>query len=177
MRIILIKFLPIILYLSIANTVADEINDDIDSKLLAGEWVVLTGTNEMDDVDYIGIGKASNNYVRNKKPALLGLGCQDKKLAIFIDLMTYPDPELGKYNEYTVRIRIDGEKPKKKIWYQGTNPRIVASKKPKKLIKKMNNANEMKFEFTEHVAGKKVLVFDLSGAGPFLKQVADACNI
>ena len=146
----------------------------------ADKWIKIDSNSEMDDSKTVSLILDANNYIdayynKSEKPTLI-IRCKENKTEIYIRTNVSANPELGLYNEFTVRIRLDKNKPFKQRWGESTNGEALFAPRAIALAKKINKSKKMLFEFTPYNSNSQLAEFDVRGLEPYLKELADTCN-
>ena len=144
------------------------------------KWKTSYAESEMDDSKTIIIYLEAENYVfgypnKSYQPKLF-IRCLENQTQVYISLGMSPNPEYGKFNSATVRIRLDNEKPFKQTWKESTDGKALFAPKAISLAKKLNKSDKMLFEFTPYNSNPQLVELDVRGLEPYLMELSKTCN-
>lgn len=165
----------ILLLVPMETTVSEE-----SSKPESGDWHISRSKSEMDDSKTIFVYLEAANEIedllkKTHRPTLV-IRCLENKTEVIVHTEVTANPELGLYNEYSVRIRFDSGKPIKQRWSGSTNNEALFAPQPIKLAKQINNSEKMLFEFVPFQMGPQIVEFNVKGLESYLNEIAEACN-
>lgn len=133
----------------------------------------------MDDSRSVFLSLDANNqvegYFREFTPALM-IRCRENSTDVYVITGMPANPELGEYNRYTVRIRLDTGAPFRQMWGASTDDESLFAPEPIALARRIASSSKMLFEFTPFSSSPATVEFDLAGIDQVIEQVADACN-
>lgn len=144
------------------------------------KWSIQRSSSAMDDSKTVSLILDADNYIdayynKSEKPTLI-IRCRENKTEIYIRTNVSANPELGLYNEFTVRIRLDEGKPFKQRWSESTDGKALFAPRSIALAKKISQSKIMLFEFTPYNSNSQLADFDVQGLEPYLKELAETCN-
>ncbi|HML94178.1 MAG TPA: type VI secretion system-associated protein TagO [Thermodesulfobacteriota bacterium] len=144
-----------------------------------GKWQISRDHSSMDDSKRVVLGLPAENiisgYLQTYQPTLI-IRCQENKTDLYVNIGVSPNPELGLYNQHTVRIRLDDGKPFSERWSQSTSGDTLFAPQPIALARKMVSANKMLFEFVPYNSNAQIAEFDIWGLKPYLTELSETCN-
>ncbi len=146
---------------------------------LPKKWVVFTEKSKMDDSSTVVLSLQAENEANawlDTIYAKLIVRCSEHKTDVYIDTGTSANPELGLYNQFTVRLRLDDKKPLTQRWTESTNNTALFAPNAISLAKKLADSKSLIFEFTPFNSNTARIEFKTEGLGNLLPQVANACN-
>ena len=117
-------------------------------------------------------------WVGNKGIYYPNDSCKSCKLnaQVYINIGVSVNPELGLYNKFTVRIRLDDNKLFKQRWSESTNGEALFAPSSILLAKKINKSKTMLVEFTPYSSNSQLAEFNVRGLEPYLKELANTCK-
>jgi hypothetical protein len=118
---------------------------------------------------------AVQGWLQKEVPDLI-LRCEEKKTDLYVRTGMAANPELGRFDEYTVRIKLDGKPAETESWSSSTNNTALFSDQPIALAKRLANANSLLFEFTPFQSNRAIVTFQLNGVKHEIESVANACG-
>ena len=142
-------------------------------------WNVYHDVSTMDDTKGITLTLKADNEIRAwlKQPQpMLVIRCHENKTEVYVQTGATPDPEYGRYNEATVRIRLDKQPAFKQVWSESTDREALFARNGVHLAKQLAKANHMAFQFTPFNSPPAIAEFTLTGLDGVLGQVAKACH-
>jgi hypothetical protein len=86
------------------------------------------------------------------------------------------NPELGRFNRYTVRIRFDDKPARREFWSESTDHEAVFAPSPIVLARQLAKANELKLELTPFNSSPQTVVLPVVGFQEPLADLAKACG-
>jgi hypothetical protein len=145
-----------------------------------GKWEVSKGVSRMDDSPLVVISlDAENNikgWIQAARPSLV-FRCKEGKTEGYIDVGMSPNPEYGKFDEFTVRARFEGESEPWTFTMSGsTDGKALFFTQPIRELKYMLDKKSMVFEFTPFRANPVLVEFDLQGVSAASKSLREACR-
>lgn len=143
------------------------------------KWKILGSTSKMDDSKQVSIALYAESQISENTDTsgpMLAIVCRQNKTEVFIVTNVPANPEYGLYEEYTVRIRFDDEKPLKQRWAESTDNKALFAPNPIAFAKKINKTEKMLFEFAPFQSGPEIIEFDVRELEPYLKILANTCN-
>lgn len=143
-------------------------------------WHLATGTGAMDDSQVVELTlDAMNTYndwlTRSHRPTLV-LICRSNKTEVYIDNGSPANPELGKFQKVTIRLRFDDASPITLIASESTDSEALFFPSPIAQIRRMLRAERMRYEFTPFRSSSKVVEFDLRGLSNEIAPLQETCN-
>lgn len=145
----------------------------------SGKWQVSRDHSQMDDSKRVVLVLPADNtisgYLKTYQP-LLVIRCQENKTDLYVDIGVSPNPELGLYNQHTIRLRLDEGKPFKERWSQATSGDALFAPQPIGLARKMVKGERMLFEFVPYNSNAQIAEFDIRGLKPYLAELSETCN-
>ena len=144
------------------------------------KWTIHNSTSAMDDSDTVFLKLLAENSIKNwindtSLPFLI-IRCLENKTDVYINTGVSANPELGLYNQFTVRIRFDDKKAFKQRWSESTDGKAMFAPKPIALAREINKSSRMLFQFTPYNSDPQIVEFDVENVEDFLKEVASTCN-
>lgn len=114
-------------------------------------------------------------WLHVETPSLVAV-CREGKTEAYLETGMPLNPELGKFHEYTVRLRFDDGAPRTERWNQSTDDKAVFSPHPVAFLKQLAKAKTLKVEVTPFNASPGVATFYVAGfAGP-LGKISTVCK-
>lgn len=172
----ILLIIGILSIITIAMKNAYSENTDVDS----GNWAIQQWTSQMDSSKSVQASlyadKDIEDWLHKKHKPELIIRCLENKTEIFVITDVSANPELGLYNQYTVRLRFDNNKPISQRWSGSTDNTALFAPQSTKLAKQINKSEKMLFEFTPFQMSPQVVEFDVKGLEPYLKKIAETCK-
>ena len=145
-----------------------------------GKWDLSYSVSPMDDSRTVVLKLDAENVIQgwpdNTELPYMIIRCKENKTELYIRTGMSAMPEYGLYNENTVRIRVDDNKPYKERWSESTDNEALFAPNAIGLAKKLNKAERMLFEFTPYNSNSQLAEFDVRGLNYYLSEIADTCN-
>src|SRR5882724_4594703 len=118
---------------------------------VSDKWKELETASKMDDSPgmtlYIEAENTIEGWLQKSLP-ILTVRCKEGKIDLFIVTQMAAQPELGKNDVYTVRVRLDHNTPSTEEWTGSTSNKGLFTPMPEALIQQIRNSDMMLFEFT-----------------------------
>lgn len=137
------------------------------------------GSSAMDDSQTVVYElKAStllHGWLQEVQPTLIAR-CQEHKTEIYLLTGMPMNPELGRFNRYTVRIRFDDKPARREFWSESTDHEAVFAPSPIILARQLAKANELKLELTPFNSSPQTVVLPVAGFQEPLADLAKACG-
>jgi hypothetical protein len=147
--------------------------------ITAGNWRVQHAVSSMDDTQGVYLELEAENtisaWLKNPKPYLY-IRCQEKKTEIYVQTGTSAQPELGNYNQATVRIRLDKNAAFRQSWSESTDKEALFAPSGVSLAKQIAKAKQMAFEFVPFNSPPAIVYFNVAGLDEHIGKVAEACK-
>ncbi len=144
------------------------------------KWIKIDSESEMDDSPQVLLVLYADNeitdWLKKKHKPMLAITCIENKTSVAIIPETSASPEVGLYEKYTVRIRLDKNKPIKQRWREANTSDALKAPNAISLARQINKSEKMLFEFNAFNSGSQIIEFDVRGLEPYLKELADTCN-
>ncbi len=144
-----------------------------------GGWIVVQTASAMDDSKGVSLAKPAEQtakaWLKMVRPSI-HIRCKENKTDLYINFDTSLAIVPDKLDTGDVRIRLDGQKPRKYNWTSATNGQAYFARMPINLLRDMSAAKKMKVEFTPFNGNTQIVSFDLTGIDVHLPDVAAACN-
>lgn len=142
-------------------------------------WTIDSGESKMDGSKTIYIGTQAVNTIHywlgSKTPTLV-LRCKEKTTDVIFDTGTSAQPEYGSYDEYTVRVRFDDDKPIKYKWSGSTDNKALFASGAVGFAKKISKSKAIKIEFTPFNSSLQIAEFNVDGLSKHLPELAKTCG-
>jgi len=146
---------------------------------VSDKWKELETASKMDDSPgmtlYIEAENTIEGWLQKSLP-ILTVRCKEGKIDLFIVTQMAAQPELGKNDVYTVRVRLDHNTPSTEEWTGSTSNKGLFTPMPEALIQQIRNSDMMLFEFTPFNADKVIAQFDVRGFSSHLKKLMEKCG-
>lgn len=142
-------------------------------------WTIRVDESKMDSSKSVFVSTDASNdikyWIGSGNPSLI-IRCVEKKTDVVFITGTSAQPEYGRYNEASVRIRLDDGKPATKYWTESTDNKALFASDPVGLAKKINQAKKLRLEFTPFNSNPQVAEFNVDGLSKYLPEVAKTCG-
>ncbi len=102
--------------------------------------------------------------------------CREHKLNAYIVVGMSANPEVGEFQEYTVRLRFDSAPAVSQHWSESTDNEALFAPAPLEFAHRLAKTERLLFEFTPFHASPATVEFDTHGFEPALKEVLAACK-
>lgn len=165
-------------YILVENHDIVVINQDREPKG-HGKWIVNTLQSDMDDSHGVDALVAASSpieaWLKNPTP-VLHVRCQERKTEVYVITGTAANPELGLYDKFHVRLRLDKNQPITQVWSGSTDNEALFAPKSIELARRIARSDSLAFEFTPFNASPVIAKFDTRGFGEHLPRIAKACK-
>lgn len=144
-----------------------------------GKWMISSDTNPLDDSKTtIASIDADEGASRFDGPVRLVARCQSNKTEVYVVWHEYlGDDSQSVYEEWKyVDVRVGEQKSQRQRWSISTDRKATFSPSAINLLKSMSSESRMVLQTTPYNESPMIAVFDLTGAGAAIKQVAETCN-
>lgn len=142
-------------------------------------WQVTEETSQMDGSKTVVLALDAENeikgWLKSTRPALV-IRCRERKIDVYANLGVAANPEVGRYNEYTVRIKLDDQPAVRQRWGSSTDNEALFSRNGAALAGQISNAKKMLLEFTPFNASPATVQFNVEGLEKHLPKVRSACT-
>jgi hypothetical protein len=144
-----------------------------------GKWQIKTGKSDFDDSTTVVLSLVAENSIQawlsTPTPNLI-VRCQEKKLAIYVDVGTQINVEYGLNDAATVRVRFDNGPSAESIADESTDGEGLFFRSPYDILWLIGNSSRMVFGFTPFNASPVVATFDLRGFTNIMKPLNQSCS-
>jgi len=144
-----------------------------------GGWQVDEQRSEMDGSPTVILSLDSpdsvEGWLESAKPSLV-IRCLEHKTSVYIVTGMGAQPVQGAYDEYSVEVRFDEEKPATQWWTQSTDSKALFATNTIALARRLAKANRLRFRFPPFNASPAIATFDLRGLDRLLPKVTQACS-
>ncbi len=144
-----------------------------------GKWQITTGKSDFDDSTTVVLSLVAENSIQawlsTPTPNLI-VRCQEKKLAIYVDVRTQINVEYGLNDAATVRVRFDNSPSTDLIADESTDGEGLFFRSPYDILWLIGNSSRMVFGFTPFNASPVVATFDLRGFTNIMKPLNQSCS-
>jgi hypothetical protein len=142
-------------------------------------WTFHTDKSEMDSSKSVYISTVAINslqkWLGTIRPTLV-LRCYEGKTEVVFEAETNLQPEIGNYNQATVRVRFDEGKPSSQLWSESSEGTALFARKPINLINQIEKSKVMKIEFTPFNVPPQIAEFKVSGLSKHLPELKKTCG-
>lgn len=142
-------------------------------------WSSFATRSEMDGSSGFTAQKEADGPIQkwlgSTTPTLV-VRCSENKTKVFVHTETAAQPELGLYDQATVRVRFDEGSPQRQTWTESTNDVALFSPNPIALARRLATAKTFRFQFTPFNAPPAVASFTLTGSQTAIARVAESCG-
>jgi hypothetical protein len=118
---------------------------------------------------------AITGWLKTTKPTLIAR-CLEHKTELYVVTDMSAKPELGNYQEYTVNLRFDEEKPRSEMWSESTDNKALFAGRAIPLMRRIAKAKTMRVRFTPFNASPQTITFDVRGFDAHLPLIAKTCG-
>lgn len=153
--------------------------DSAGASRASDKWQVSEDRSSMDDSPWITLSLTAENEVQgwlHSQTPVLFVRCMEGRIDTFIETGMSTSPELGRYNEYTVRLRFDDGKPISQRWSESTDHKVLFAPKGLSVAQMISKADRMLFEFTPFNSPPAIARFKVAGLASKLNKVTTACE-
>ena len=144
-----------------------------------GKWLSKIDKSSFDDSKTVVLQLEAENKIQgwltSVRPTLV-LACRENKTLAYVNVEMAANPELGKYNSYTARMRIGSGTASKLIVDGSDNNEALFLRKPITKIKNMLNRKTMLFAFTPFNARTAEIKFNITGLENAIKPLRKVCR-
>jgi len=142
-------------------------------------WILHSSTSAMDDSSGAFLENASTVPVhgwpgQEVYPTLI-IRCREHALDMYVNTGFAAQPEIGKYEEASIRYRIDDASPIASIAAESTDQKGLFFKNPAAMVGRLKKAKRLSFEFTPFNSGLAVASFNVADLASALQPLRDAC--
>jgi hypothetical protein len=102
--------------------------------------------------------------------------CRENRTQAYVVLGMPLNPELGLFNQFTVRTRFDDGKSSAGRWTGSTDNVAVFAPSAITFLRRLGKAETLKLEVTPFNSGRGVITFNVAGFEPHLEEIAQACG-
>jgi len=142
-------------------------------------WRVTEEPSQMDGSKTVLLALDADNeiegWLKKSRPTLI-VRCHEGKTDVYATLGVSANPERGRYNEYTVRIRLDDQPATKQTWGSSTDNEALFARNGAALADQISGAKRMLLEFTPFNASPATVEFNVAGLEKDLPKVKAACS-
>lgn len=142
-------------------------------------WTVERGTSKMDDSKSVTLSVDASGpisgWLATKVPSLY-VRCREHKTNVFVVTGMAAEPELGEYDEYTVRLRLDDGSPFAQMWSESTDKEALFAPEAIALARRLARSKRLRFSFTPFNASHAIAEFDVTGLSTHLPELARTCG-
>jgi hypothetical protein len=142
-------------------------------------WAIETGRSKMDDSPTVVLSAQASNqiegWLERYRPELI-VRCREGKTTVYAVTGMPAQPEYGKFEEATVRLRLDNRAPETEVWSESTDGKALFAPDAMALIPKLATAKRLRFEFTPFNSSGVLAEFSISGLDAYIGKIAGACN-
>src|SRR5690349_10122956 len=106
-----------------------------------GKWVEANHISSMDDSPAVTLSLRAEHPIsgwpsKTQVPTLV-IRCLEKKTDVIVETGFAAQPELGRYKEHTVRIRLDNGKATHQLWEESTDNKALFAPQSVQLAKEI----------------------------------------
>lgn len=146
----------------------------------ADHWYASEDTSPMDGSRSVSLWTSADEEIRGwlnetHRPTLY-VRCRENETDVFVVTGVNPDVEWGLFQQATVRLRLDEDKPTRQTWSESTDGKALFAPRAVTLARRLAGASTLRFEFTPFQASPQTVTFHLDGLASRLPQVAGACG-
>jgi hypothetical protein len=149
------------------------------TKPLPGKWTIERDKSEMDDSRIVTLSlsaeRAITVWLKEVVPKLI-LRCKEGKMDAYIFTRTAAQPELGQYEQASVRWRIDDSTATPEMWNESTDKSALFSPAPVEFVRRLTEAKTFRFEFTPFNSPPVIVRFDVRGLKTYHRELVKACG-
>jgi hypothetical protein len=110
-----------------------------------------------------------------EKPVIVA-ECRERKIEAYLVTGMPLNPELGRFQKYTVRLRFDNNVPTSETWSASTDDKAVFAPRPVVLLKRIAQAKILRVEVTPFNSNPGVATFHVEGFSEPLAKITGACR-
>lgn len=145
-----------------------------------GEWKGgVIGRSPMDDSVLIQFHVDAVNELQgwrsSHRPRVVA-ECREHKTNVYLITGMPLAPELGKFEKYTIRRRMDGRPFRTELWSESTDGAAVFSPSAIALSRELAKTKEMLIEVTPFHSSPQTIIFTVSGFSGPLQAISEACQ-
>ena len=173
-------------HITISASPTKEVTHPVNESPASNGWHVNRTVSPMDDSKILILSVSADRPITvwgNKEytPQLV-IRCKEYKISLFVLTGSPPEPEYGKYNEVTVRYRLDKKPPEHDIWGVSTDKKglvISDSALTLAMILRMSDVNvkTFTFEFTPFHSSPVTSTFKMEGLNDYYDEFMKACPV
>jgi hypothetical protein len=144
-----------------------------------GKWTRTNGKSEMDDSPVVVLRLRSENVATgwlSRNRTTLVVRCREGNTEVYVVTGMAANPELGAYQQATVRTRLDADPPQTETWGEATSNDALFAQDGVLFAMALARSRTFRFEFTPFNASPVIVTFDVLGLERQLPAVARACN-
>lgn len=144
-----------------------------------GKWDLRTAQSSMDDSKTVHATLQASNSIegwprKTVKPTLF-IRCKERKTEVFVQTDMPANPELGKFQQHTVQLRLD-KKPATSVTADAATSNDALFLGGAAMAKRFLGHTTLVFRFTPYNSPPQDATFDLTGIGEAVKPVKEACG-
>ena len=143
------------------------------------KWRTESGASQMDDSPtetlYLDSENEITGWLAHERPKLV-IRCRERTVDVAVITGMPANPEVGLFNSYSVRIRLDDGAPVKQRWTGSTNNQSLFAPSGLRFAQQISHARTLLFEFTPFNASSATAAFDVRGLDSLLPKVEAACK-
>ena len=102
--------------------------------------------------------------------------CAENHTEVYVVMGMPLSPELGKFERYTVRLRMDGSPARREVWSESTDGEAIFSPSPIPLARQIAKSKEMLMEVTPFRSSPQAIIFQVAQFDGPLKEISAACG-
>lgn len=142
-------------------------------------WQLSEGTSAMDDSKTVALSRTADGnlagWLQATRPELVAR-CEENRTLVYLVTGVSLNPELGRYEEYTVRLRMDDGPARTQRWRGSTDDKAIFAPDPIPLLRQLAAADTLKVELTPFNASAQVITFRVAGLNEQLGVLAASCH-
>lgn len=142
-------------------------------------WNASHDQSQMDGTNGVTFSLSAENeiegWLAQNRPDLV-VRCHEHKTDVYVITGMPAQPELGKYETYTVRLRFDAAQPEAQAWDGSTDSKALFSEHPIGLARRIATTRTLLFQFTPFNASQVIVTFDVRGFAPHLAELTRVCG-
>jgi type VI secretion system protein VasI len=146
----------------------------------AGSWTVNESSSPMDDSRTVTLHLSADgsytSWTNDEHTPSLIIRCKENQTDLFVVNGTAANPELGHFQEATVRLRIDNAKPYSELWSESTDNEALFAPRPISLARRLGQAERLTYQFTPFNSSPVTVTFTVRGLDQHLPKLASGCR-
>jgi hypothetical protein len=144
-----------------------------------GSWTVDRGRSSFDDSSTVQLLLRANRPIMGwpgkVETPLLVLRCLEHKTEVIVQTGMSPNPEYGRFERATVRLRLDSDPATQRLASKSTDGNALFLPAPVALIRTLVKHKRMIFGFTPFNSPPVETDFDLEGLAVELRSLREVC--